>query len=156
VDLPGTGDTWSFTLPQRPDAVAATWLRPSPASDRSMSYLDDPRVYFAAERTLLAWIRTGITTIGLGFVVAKFGLFLHYIAPHDAIPVHKQSVSLLIGMAMVVLGAVTCLGAAVQFQRFVLTLSRQELPPRWLPSFAALIAYALAVSGLGLALYLML
>ncbi len=34
-----------------------------------MSYLDDPRVYFAAERTLLAWIRTGITTIGLGFVV---------------------------------------------------------------------------------------
>ncbi|MBK8025173.1 MAG: DUF202 domain-containing protein [Chloroflexi bacterium] len=58
-----------------------------------MSYLEDPRVYFAAERTLLAWIRTGITTIGLGFVVAKFGLFLRYIAPHDTMPAHKQGVS---------------------------------------------------------------
>jgi putative membrane protein len=120
-----------------------------------MSYLEDPRVYFAAERTLLAWIRTGITTIGLGFVVAKFGLFLRYIAPHDAIPAHKQSVSLLIGLAMVVLGAVTCLGAAVQFQRFVRTLSPQELPPRWLPSFAGWIAYAMAVGGLGLGMYLL-
>ena len=30
----------------------------------------DPRVFFAAERTLLAWIRTGLTIIALGFVVA--------------------------------------------------------------------------------------
>lgn len=121
-----------------------------------MSYLEDPRVYFAAERTLLAWIRTGITTIGLGFVVAKFGLFLRYIAPHDTMPAHKQGVSLLIGLIMVVLGAVTCLGASMQFQRFVRTLSPQELPPRWLPSFAGWIAYAMAIGGLGLAVYLVL
>lgn len=119
-----------------------------------MSYLEDPRVYFAAERTLLAWIRTGITVIGLGFVVAKFGLFLRYIAPHDAIPAHKQGVSLLIGLAMVVLGAVTCLGAAVQFQRFVRMLSSQELPPRWSPSFAVRIAFSMAIGGLGLAVYM--
>lgn len=36
----------------------------------------DPRVYLAAERTLLAWIRTGVALIGLGFLVSKFGLFL--------------------------------------------------------------------------------
>jgi len=36
----------------------------------------DPRVYFAAERTLLAWIRTGLAMMGFGFVVARFGLFL--------------------------------------------------------------------------------
>ncbi len=119
-----------------------------------MATLEDPRVYFAAERTLLAWIRTGLTTIGLGFVVAKFGLFLRYIAPHDTIQADKQGVSLLIGLIMVVLGAVTCLGAAVQFQRFVRTLSAQELPPRWSPAFAGWIAYAMAVGGLGLAIYL--
>jgi len=38
--------------------------------------MGDPRVYFAAERTLLAWIRSGLTVMALGFVVARFGLFL--------------------------------------------------------------------------------
>src|SRR5688572_3807298 len=32
----------------------------------------DPRVFFAAERTLLAWIRTALALMGLGFVVARF------------------------------------------------------------------------------------
>ena len=41
-----------------------------------MSYLDDPRVLFAAERTLLAWVRTSVTLMGLGFAVARFGVFL--------------------------------------------------------------------------------
>ena len=50
-----------------------------------MDESNDPRVYFAAERTLLAWMRTGITVIGLGFVVARFGLFLQ-ILRHDPSP----------------------------------------------------------------------
>lgn len=36
----------------------------------------DPRIYFAAEHTLLAWLRTGIAVIGPGFLVARFGVFL--------------------------------------------------------------------------------
>jgi hypothetical protein len=36
----------------------------------------DPRVYFAAERTMLAWLRTGIAIMAFGFVVARFGLVL--------------------------------------------------------------------------------
>ncbi len=32
--------------------------------------------YLAVERTFLAWIRTGLALMGLGFVVARFGLFL--------------------------------------------------------------------------------
>jgi putative membrane protein len=32
--------------------------------------------HLAAERTLLAWIRTGLALMGFGFVVARFGLFL--------------------------------------------------------------------------------
>lgn len=37
------------------------------------------REHLANERTLLAWIRTAIALIGLGFVVARFGLFLRTI-----------------------------------------------------------------------------
>ena len=40
----------------------------------------DPRIYFAAERTMLAWIRTGLAMMGFGFVVARFGLFLRELA----------------------------------------------------------------------------
>ncbi len=36
----------------------------------------NPQVWMAAERTLLAWVRTGLATMGLGFVVARFALFL--------------------------------------------------------------------------------
>ena len=120
-----------------------------------MSYLEDPRVYFAAERTLLAWIRTGITTTGLGVVVAKFGLFLQYLAP-PGVTSHKPGVSLVFGLIMVLIGTLTCLGAAIQFRGFVKTLSAAELPPRWFPSFAAVMAYAMALTGLGMGMYLIL
>ena len=36
----------------------------------------DARDYLAAEQTFLAWIRTGLSLMGFGFVVARFGLFL--------------------------------------------------------------------------------
>ncbi|WP_428353239.1 YidH family protein [Methyloprofundus sp.] len=39
-----------------------------------MSYLDDPRVFLATERTLLAWIRTEISILAIAFILKKFGI----------------------------------------------------------------------------------
>ena len=43
--------------------------------------MGDPRVYFAAERTLLAWVRTGLTVMALGFVVSWYFYIRNPAAP---------------------------------------------------------------------------
>src|ERR1700722_1647710 len=66
---------------------------------------NDPRVHFAAERTFLAWIRTGLALMGFGFVVARFGLFLKEVAVGGNTPgVKSYGFSLWAGSAMVMLG----------------------------------------------------
>jgi len=42
--------------------------------------VEDPRVYCSAERTLLSWLRTGISIIVFGFVIEKFDFFLSKLA----------------------------------------------------------------------------
>jgi putative membrane protein len=114
----------------------------------------DLRVYFAAERTLLAWVRTGITVMAFGFVVARFGLFLRYVA-HDpgAIPAHAWSP--ILGAGMVWLGVIATIGGAVQYQAFCRRLVGSERPPRLSVGFAAIIAWALAMTGLMLGIALL-
>ena len=57
----------------------------------------DPRVYFAAERTLLAWVRTGLAMMGFGFVVARFGLFLREIAAMRDLSSQRHSGTIALG-----------------------------------------------------------
>ena len=60
----------------------------------------DPRIYLAAERTFLAWIRTGLGLMGVGFAVARFGLFLREMSA-TAAPVtpHTTGLSVLSDLA---------------------------------------------------------
>jgi len=44
------------------------------------------RDYLAAQRTLLAWIRTRLALMGVGFVVARFGLFLQELQIAQRLP----------------------------------------------------------------------
>jgi putative membrane protein len=58
--------------------------------------------HLANERTYLAWIRTGVTIIALGFVVAKFGLIVKEINP--SAPETSFHFSSYIGIALVLAG----------------------------------------------------
>jgi uncharacterized membrane protein YidH (DUF202 family) len=69
-----------------------------------MSYTADPRILFAAERTLLAWQRSAIALMGFGFVVERFGLFLQTVA-HQPESVAQRGFSLSVGVALLLLGA---------------------------------------------------
>ncbi len=71
--------------------------------------------YLANERTYLAWLRTGITVIALGFVVAKFGLILKELAPST--PTTSFSFSSYIGIALVLVGGFMELLALTRFTR---------------------------------------
>jgi putative membrane protein len=66
---------------------------------------DDPRIRMAAEQTLLAWVRTGLSLMGFGFVVSRFGLFLRELAAvRPDLPPHQGTVSQWIGVSLVLLG----------------------------------------------------
>lgn len=116
---------------------------------------EDPRVRLAGERTLLAWIRTGLAMMGFGFVVARFGLFLRELAAaaHDVAP-HPTSISVWIGTALVLLGVVVNLLAAGEHLQFLRRLDRHEpyAPSRW--SLAIIISLVLAALGVAMAAYL--
>ena len=71
---------------------------------RSMTSEPDPRVFFAAERTFLSWIRTGLALMGFGFVVARFGLFLREIAAMQGGPPAPAGLSRWFGIGLIGLG----------------------------------------------------
>jgi uncharacterized membrane protein YidH (DUF202 family) len=107
----------------------------------------------ANERTLLAWVRTSIAIIALGFVVEKFTLFLRYmsLALHEPrLPGSRHTESL--GVALVVLGSLMAMIATMRF-----VIIRREInqgTERFSSWPDILLGFLLVLTGLFLAFYL--
>jgi len=112
--------------------------------------------YLAAERTMLAWIRTGLAMMGFGFVVARFGLFLQEIQIAHAAPLPSSAFSTRFGVVLIVLGVVVEIFAGWNHLRLVKQLERGEGVPMLAKNYAVLVACILAVVGLAMALHLFL
>jgi putative membrane protein len=121
--------------------------------------LADPRVFFAAERTLLAWIRTGLTVMALGFVVARFGLFLRLLSLQfeSAMVVGSRhnALSNVIGILLVLIGVACMVLGAIQHRSYVNTLRPEDVPRSHNALYPISLSLMLAALGLVLAVYLM-
>jgi putative membrane protein len=118
--------------------------------------LEDPRTYFAAERTFLAWIRTGLGLMAVGFALARFGLFLREFQSQQHAPPQPTGLSLYSGVGLVVLGVIVNVSAVAGHLRTVRELHTGTWIPGRIARPAVILALLLALFGIGVAVWLLL
>jgi putative membrane protein len=113
--------------------------------------------YLAAERTFLAWLRTGIALMGLGFVLARFGLFLEEFNRLDANSIARSyGLSLWIGVTLILLGVAVCLLSTVRHLHMLRQLQAGDSLFATPPRLAMGVVAVLIILGLIMAGYLIL
>jgi putative membrane protein len=122
------------------------------ASEPRASLHDDKKAteHLANERTFLAWVRTSIAIISLGFVVAKFDVWMRDLAGRNASPqTHAGSphASLIIGIAMMAIGGIFAALAARRYHRVTHDIERGEVrADRGLVAFVTAIVVLLSIA----------
>jgi putative membrane protein len=109
------------------------------------------RDHLANERTLLAWVRTSIAVIGLGFIVARFGLLLRELGATNPHPL-PTGVSTVFGVALTLCGVVVLLLSLQRYCTVGAGIERNEYNRS--PNLVIALTAVLAAAGVLLAIYL--
>lgn len=114
--------------------------------------VSDPRVFFAAERTLLAWVRSGLAVMALGLVIDKFGLLLSVLTA----PIGKthQDISHYLGIILILIGTLIVLGAQYNHHVYLPSLPPEDLPKQAIVRLDWFLTFSIAIIGVFLAIYL--
>jgi putative membrane protein len=117
-----------------------------------VSDLNDPRVFFAAERTLMAWTRTSLTLMAFGFVVERFGLFLYMFMKIEGRAWQRDS-SFWVGVSFILLGTVVGFLSVVQYRGVVKTLKPIEIPQGYWANMGVYTNLLIGIFGIAIIFY---
>jgi putative membrane protein len=86
------------------------------------------RVHLANERTMLAWIRSGISLMAFGFAIARFGIFLRHTAAQSSVAAAVPPVgSTWVGAVLVGVGMLVNLIATFRYGQIRAAIERGEV-----------------------------
>jgi putative membrane protein len=93
------------------------------------SHEETLRLHQANERTMLAWIRTGIALMAFGFAIARFGVFLRQMASIGQVPIRAQHGigSTWVGAVLVALGMIANLMATIRYAQIRRAIDRGDV-----------------------------
>lgn len=118
-----------------------------------MSDFIDPRVLFAAERTLLAWNRTSISLMAFGFVVERFSLNLETVGRVE-IQLFQRHISFFVGISFILLGAFIAFYSIWQHKRILKTIRPEEIPYGYDLGGGMVVNGIIGILGIVLSIYL--
>jgi len=118
-----------------------------------MSELNDPRVLFAAERTLLSWNRTSISLIAFGFVIERFDLFLQIVG-RDEMKVFDRHVSFFVGVSFILLASFIAIYSIWQHKQILKTVRPVEIPAGYNLNVGMVVNGIVGVLGIALCIFM--